>query len=153
MKALIYTILAAFLAASAVAVPKSCQNTPGIVLRALGEIETGDNDFAIGHTDERGRFQMTPTAFHEVMPNGNPAWLTNLWLADYTLQRLMARREMAFHRQYGVWPDLRQYSQLWHAPARVKHPTSADLDYQKRFLNLFHRFQLPHCNKPNQGKP
>jgi hypothetical protein len=101
---------------------------------ALSQIESGDNDQAVGAAGEVSRYQIKPELWQQYAPVGadwaNP---TNaLSVAKLAMQERCAAFERAAHRP----PTDTEFYILWNAPARIVRPGKAVLERAARFCNL-----------------
>ncbi len=104
---------------------------------ALAQIETGNNDHAIGKkAHEVSRYGIRPDVWKE-FSNDLPLYTaTNPITAVQVGQALMKPRVAHFIKKHGRAPTDMEWSLLWHCPARVNHPNADDRDYALRFSNL-----------------
>jgi hypothetical protein len=101
---------------------------------ALSQIESGDNDKAVGRKGEISRYQILPdvwSAFATDKANWeNPR--DALTVAKETMKKRCADFEQTFHRA----PTDFEFYVLWNAPAQIEQPGSAVSERAKRFCNL-----------------
>ena len=107
---------------------------------ALSQIESGDNDFAVGKDGERGRYQESELVWHEMY---SPRWwsrfpqqITN---SDYSLiaaKQVMLKRTQHFIATHHREPTDFEWYLLWHRPARVLNPKPVEAARAQRFANL-----------------
>jgi hypothetical protein len=100
--------------------------------RALSMLETGDNDYAVGHCGEISRFQILP----RLWPGGNPH---NPQAALMVARRIMHVRVERFVETHKHQPTPFQFYVLWNAPAEVDHPMPCVAERARRFANLVER--------------
>jgi hypothetical protein len=109
--------------------------------RALGMLETGNDDYAIGSKGEVSRYQIMPDIWPKCLDPHDPE------LARHMAQALMTARVRWFQKQFGIEPGPYNWALLWHCPHRIKHPTASDRDYANRFVNLVqkysHNYDIP----------
>lgn len=100
-------------------------------LKALSQIESGDNDLAIGSHLEVSRYQCLPElyAHYSHLPLSSA---TNPFTARNVVLKLMGERVQAF----GKVPTDFEWYELYHAPNRIQHPTANDIGLGIRFVNL-----------------
>jgi hypothetical protein len=101
---------------------------------ALGMIESGDNDSAVGSMGEISRYQIRPNLW----PGGNPH---NRELALTVAQKIMCARLGRFLRTHDRAPSDFEFYVLWNAPQEVNHPCRAVAKRAARFANLVERHQ------------
>jgi hypothetical protein len=101
---------------------------------ALSQIESGDNDKAIGKKGEISRYQILPdvwTAFASENANWeNPR--DALAVAKVAMKKRCADFEQTFHRA----PTDFEFYVLWNAPAQIERAGSVVSERAKRFCNL-----------------
>ena len=101
---------------------------------ALSQIESGDNDKAVGKKGEISRYQILPdvwTAFAAENANWeNPK--DALAVAKEAMKKRCAEFEQTFHRA----PTDFEFYVLWNAPAQIERPGSVVAERAKRFCNL-----------------
>jgi hypothetical protein len=101
---------------------------------ALSQIESGDNDKAIGKKGEISRYQILPdiwTAFAAEDANWeNPK--DALVVAKEAMKKRCADFEQTFHRA----PNDFEFYVLWNAPAQIERPGTVVSERAKRFCNL-----------------
>jgi hypothetical protein len=101
---------------------------------ALSQIESGDNDHAVGAAGEVSRYQIKPEIWHRCAPAG----------ADYTdpdgalsvARQAMQERCATFERKAHRPPTDTEFYILWNAPAQIRRPSKAVLGRAERFCNL-----------------
>lgn len=101
---------------------------------ALSQIESGDNDKAVGRLGEISRYQILPDVWTSFAPEKanweNPK--DSLAVAKKTMKKRCAEFERTFHRA----PTDFEFYVLWNAPAQIEHPGTAVSARAKRFCNL-----------------
>lgn len=103
--------------------------------QALSQLETGDNDLAIGPVGEVSRYSVRPDlwARYSHLPKSAAVnTVTALWVA----QAIMTERVARFTRDCGHTPTDWEFALIWHCPGHVKHPNVYERDYATRFYNL-----------------
>jgi len=103
---------------------------------ALSMLETGDNDYAVGHCGEISRFQIRP----QLWPGGNPR---NPEAALTVARRIMHARVDRFVQTHKHLPTDFQFYVLWNAPSEVDHPDHCVAERAQRFANLVERDEHP----------
>ena len=109
---------------------------------ALSMIESGDNDFAIGPQDERGRYQFSHSVIVEFHIDADR--LTNSVYALAQAQQIQQARTAAFVSVHHRLPTDAEWYLLWHRPASVlskanTQPATVDCGLARRFANLCRR--------------
>jgi|ERR1043166_7068580 hypothetical protein len=101
---------------------------------ALSQIESGDNDKAIGKMGEISRFQILPDVWAAFAPESanweNPK--DALAVAKVTMKKRCTDFEQTHHRA----PSDFEFYVLWNAPAQIEKPGSVVTERAKRFCNL-----------------
>ncbi len=117
---------------------------------ALSQIESGDNDSAVGKAGEVSRYQIMPgewsacTSNVLVFPLGHPEQTrkqipTNKIDANEVAIEVQWRRTESFVKRHHRQPTDAEWYLLWHRPATVlggRKPTARELDRAQRFANL-----------------
>ena len=101
---------------------------------ALSQIESGNNDRAIGKYGEVSRYQIRPRVWQRyASPKAD-------WRAPavslHVAQRAMEERCAAFQRRFRRPPSDLEFYVLWNAPAQVGRPTPVVYQRALRFHNL-----------------
>jgi len=104
---------------------------------ALSQIESGDDDRAVGAAGEVSRFQIKPELWQRYAPAGSD-W-TNREAALFVAKQAMRERCAAFERSAHRPPTDSEFFILWNAPAEINRPSKAVLGRAERFCNLIHR--------------
>ena len=101
---------------------------------ALSQIESGDDDCAVGAEGEISRYQIKPELWRRYAPTG--ADWTNpdhaLSVARQAMQERCAGFEHTAHRS----PTDSEFYILWNAPGQIQRPGKAVLGRAERFCNL-----------------
>jgi len=101
---------------------------------ALSQIESGDNDRAVGRKGEISRYQILPdvwSAFATHKANWeNPR--DALTVAKETMKKRCADFEQTYQRA----PTDFEFYVLWNAPSQIERPGSAVTERARRFCNL-----------------
>jgi hypothetical protein len=101
---------------------------------ALSQIESGDDDRAVGAAGEVSRYQIRPEVWRRYAPT-DADW-TNATNALSVARQAMQERCAAYERQAHRPPTDKEFYILWNAPAQLQHPGKAVLDRAERFSNL-----------------
>ena len=101
---------------------------------ALSQIESGDNDHAVGTVGEVSRYQIRPAVWQRYAP-ARADW-TNPDKALSVAKQAMQERCAAFERAVHRSPTDSEFYILWNAPAQIQRPGKAVLDRAARFCNL-----------------
>ncbi len=125
-----------------------------IHLAALSQVESGDQDAAVGAQGEVSRYQMMPgvvSAALEKHPDLRGVRLVLGWETDAPLTRRIAlsiwqRRLINFQMVYQRSPTLPELYLCWHRPGRVIDPTRAEFERGLRFGNVVRKLD-------GEGKP
>jgi hypothetical protein len=119
----------------AVALAGMCFSSAGLDRwAALSQIESGDNDRAIGKKGEISRYQILPEVWEEFAPE-KANWESPkeaLAVAKEAMKKRCTEFEQTFHRA----PTDFEFYVLWNAPAQIERPGSAVSKRAKRFCNL-----------------
>ena len=101
---------------------------------ALSQIESGNNDLAIGAVGEISRYQIRPEVWaHYAPPNSD--WQTP-GDALVVAKKLMQERCSDFRRKFQRQPNDFEFYLLWNAPAQVRRPSSVVRQRAKRFCRV-----------------
>jgi hypothetical protein len=104
---------------------------------ALSQIESGDNDKAIGRLGEISRYQILPDVWDsyalEKANWENPK--DALKVAKEAMKKRCANFEQTFHRAATDF----EFYVLWNAPAQIQRPGRAVSERAKRFCNLLNK--------------
>ncbi len=104
---------------------------------ALSQIESGNDDHAVGPAGEISRYQIKPAVWQHYAPT-NADW-TNPDDALSVTRQAMQKRCAAFERAAHRPPTDAEFYILWNAPAQVFRPSKAVLRRAERFCNLVNR--------------
>jgi hypothetical protein len=116
---------------------------------ALSQVESGDNDKAVGRKGEISRYQILPDVWEAFAPE-NANWESSkdaLAVAKAAMRKRCADFEHTFNRP----PTDFEFYVLWNAPAQIERPGSVVSERAKRFCNLLeHRSysSAPGANAP-----
>ena len=87
-------------------------------LAALSQIESGDNDYAVGPQGEVSRYQIEPKIWRKLLiDKGAHGMPHDRWLAEMLACALWQSRERDFEIIHNRAPNLREIYLLWHRPA------------------------------------
>src|SRR5258708_23361 len=104
---------------------------------ALSQLETRDNDNAVGSAGEISRYQIKPKLWQRY------ARLSADWKnpteALAAAQELMKERYKGFERRHGRLPTDFEFYVLWNAPAQLERPGKAVRERAERFCRLVAR--------------
>ena len=101
---------------------------------ALSQIETRDNDCAVGTAGEISRFQIKPKLWRRYA-RSDADW-KNPAEALETAQQLMKERCTHFERLNNRPPNDFEFYVLWNAPAQIVQPRKAVRERAERFCRL-----------------
>lgn len=115
---------------------------------ALSQIESGDNDLAIGTSGEVSRYQILPAVWQET--TNELVTVEHHYLdfsptvqldAKIVAETIMIHRWKGFLSKYHRDPTDQEFYLLWHRPARVLHgadhrPRAVEAERAQRFANL-----------------
>lgn len=101
---------------------------------ALSQIETRDNDNAVGAAGEISRYQIKPKLWQRYA-RSDANW-TNATAALAAAQDLMRERCTGFERSYNRKPTDFEFYILWNAPAQIDKPRRAVRERAERFCSL-----------------
>lgn len=104
---------------------------------ALSQIESGDNDKAIGKMGEISRYQILPDVWAAFAPD-NANW-ENPKHALAVAKDAMKKRCTDFEKTHHRVPTDFEFYVLWNAPAQIERPGSVVTERAKRFCNLLTR--------------
>ncbi|HEX3856535.1 MAG TPA: hypothetical protein VHY30_04475 [Verrucomicrobiae bacterium] len=96
---------------------------------ALSQVESGDNDRAIGRAGEISRYQIR----RDLWIGGNPR---DAHMALVNAQSIMAVRVAGFAQRTHRAPTDLEFYVLWNAPAQINRPHAVVAARAQRFANL-----------------
>jgi hypothetical protein len=96
---------------------------------ALSQIESGDNDLAVGQGGEVSRYQIKPALWCSGAPSDCNAALENA-------QHIMQLRLTEFEHRFGRPATDFEFYVLWNAPRQVEKPSRIVRERAERFANL-----------------
>lgn len=112
---------------------------------ALSQIESRNNDLAIGRYQEVSRYQILPAFWKQALA-GNPQLAkykpTDPAAAKTVVEWIMSARSKNFEARYHRAPTDFEYYILWHRPGclvgrpALRRISSAEADRAQRFANL-----------------
>jgi hypothetical protein len=101
---------------------------------ALAQIESGNNDHALGLAGEVSRYQIKPRVWHRYAP-ATANWRSveqSLPIA----KAAMRDRCAAFERNFRRPPTDFEFYVLWNAPGQIRKPSAVVTKRAQRFCNL-----------------
>lgn len=101
---------------------------------ALSQIESGNNDYAMGRLGEITRYQIRPDLWLRYA--GPKATPFNPVAALRVTKEIIESRMRTFKRIHGRAPTDFEFYILWNAPAEVDNPSPAVFERAARFRNL-----------------
>jgi len=101
---------------------------------ALSQIESGDNDKAVGRMGEISRYQILPNVWDSFAPE-KANW-ENPKEALHVAKEAMKKRCADFERTFHRAPTDFEFYVLWNAPAQIVRPGPVVSERAKRFCNL-----------------
>ena len=101
---------------------------------ALSQIESGDDDHAVGAAGEVSRYQIKPEVWRRYAP-ADADW-TNPENALSVARQAMQERCASFERTAHRPPTDLEFYILWNAPAQAQRPGKAVLGRAERYCNL-----------------
>ena len=104
---------------------------------ALSQIETRDNDNAVGAAGEISRYQVKPGLWRRYA-RSDADW-KNPAVALAAAQEIMRDRCAEFERSYNRTPTDFEFYVLWNAPAQIERPRKAVRERAERFCHLVSR--------------
>jgi hypothetical protein len=111
---------------------------------ALSQIESGNNDRAVGRAGEISRYQIKPRIWERYAPL-KADWEKPQDSLEVVKDAMQARCR-AFERSFHRPPDDFEFYVLWNAPAQIRRPAKSVSERAKRFRNLVTQEQ-------SQGSP
>jgi hypothetical protein len=104
---------------------------------ALSQIESGDDDHAVGSAGEVSRFQISLEVWQRYAPP-TAVWTKPEDALSVAKQAMQERCVVFEHTAHRPPTDLEFYI-LWNAPAQIQHPGKAVSGRAERFCNLIDR--------------
>src|SRR5690242_7830362 len=104
---------------------------------ALSQIETRDNDNAVGAAGEISRYQVKPGLWRRYA-RSDADW-KNPAIALAAAQQIMRERCAGFDRSFNRTPTDFEFYVLWNAPAQIERPRKAVRERAQRFCALVSR--------------
>ena len=114
---------------------------------ALSQLESGDNDRAVGRMGEISRYQILPDVWAAFAPD-NADW-ENPKDALAVAKQAMKKRCADFQQTHHRPPTDFEFYVLWNAPAQIERPGTVVTERAKRFCNLLRKNE-DLAAKPNQ---
>ena len=106
---------------------------------ALSQIESSNNDYAIGTVGEISRYQIRPEVWvHYAAPN--TAWQVPA-NALAVAKKVMQARCADFQKKFQRSPNDFEFYLLWNAPAQVQCPSPVVRLRAKRFCRLVQKVE------------
>ena len=102
---------------------------------ALSMLESGNNDYAVGHQGEVSRYQILP----KLWPGGNPQ---NRQEALAAAKEIMQVRLNHFEKINGRSANDFEFYVLWNAPWQMNHPSRTVAERAERYSNLVQHGEL-----------
>lgn len=103
-------------------------------LWALGQLESGGDDGAVGLKGEISRWQVMPKLWQENAPGTcDPRHAAE---AIVVVKKIWQARVNQFEKVHQKTPSLEELALLWHSPKHVENPAPRQWDYAVRFKNL-----------------
>jgi hypothetical protein len=104
---------------------------------ALSQIESGDDDLAIGSAGEISRYQLKPKLWLQYAAPG-ARWESALDALEVA-QKVMRDRCVDFGRTHQRQPTDFEFYVLWNAPAQVYSPSAVVRARAERFCRLIRK--------------
>jgi len=104
---------------------------------ALSQLESGDNDFALGAAGEISRYQIKPDVWRRHAPPD--AHYERQAEALGVAREVMVERCASFERRFKRAPTDFEFYVLWNAPAEISHPGGIVAKRAQYFCNLVAR--------------
>jgi hypothetical protein len=101
---------------------------------ALAQIESGNNDHALGLAGEISRYQIKPRIWHSYAP-ATANW-RNVEQSLPIAKAAMRDRCAAFERNFRRPPTDFEFYVLWNAPGQIRKPSETVAKRARRFCNL-----------------
>ena len=102
---------------------------------ALSQLESGDDDKAVGPSVEVSRYQIQPDLWNSGEPTDAQAALENA-------KHIMSDRLTAFQKQHNREATDFEFYVLWNAPGQIDKPSKVVKDRADRFANLCKRQEI-----------
>ena len=102
---------------------------------ALSQIESGDNDFAVGQAGEISRYQIRRELWRRLthLPLSQA---TNSVVAFNVAKAIALARSENFRQQYNRPPTDLEFYILWNAPGEIDHPSHRVRSRAELYANL-----------------
>ncbi len=121
---------------------------------ALAQIESNNNDNALGSAGEVSRYQVRPEIWRRYATT-NADWRNPADALRVTKQ-VMKGRLADFERTFGRSPSDFEFYILWNAPGQIRQPVKAVRQRAERFSNLVARTSIvaeAHKSKADSPAP
>jgi hypothetical protein len=108
---------------------------------ALSQLESGNDDSAVGAAGEISRYQIKPELWRK-HATADLDWRKStdaLLVAKQIMQDRCSRFEASFHRR----PTNLEFYILWNAPGKIESPSKSILQRAERFCNLLQAEESP----------
>jgi hypothetical protein len=102
---------------------------------ALSQIESGDNDFAVGRAGEISRYQIRRELWQKVT-SVPLSQATNSAVAINVAKSIAMARMENFRQQYNRPPTDLEFYILWNAPGEISHPSHVVRSRASLYANL-----------------
>ena len=102
---------------------------------ALSQIESGDNDYAIGQAGEISRYQIRRELWQQ-MTHLPLDQATNSAVAYHIAKSIALARSENFRQQYNRPPTDLEFYILWNAPGEIDHPSYRVRHRAELYANL-----------------
>lgn len=106
------------------------------VREALGQIESGNKDSAVGKSGEVSRYQIKPAIWHCYSSSDQYRDKTVAW---QVASKIIEARSHGFLASHHRQPTAFEVYVLWNAPAQIDNPSATVKERATRFANLINR--------------
>lgn len=113
------------------------------ICKALGQVESGDNDQAVGKAGEVSRYQIKPDLWRRYSGGLNrPSDWRNPWIAWLVATDILKERSDAFAQKRRRPPTAYELYVLWNAPRQLEtRVTKTVSERARRFANLVQKYE------------
>jgi hypothetical protein len=115
---------------------------------ALSQLESGDNDYAVGNAGEVSRYQIKRDVWKRYADAG-ASWKNPLDSLSVA-QGVMTDRCAAFERSFHRTPSDFEFYVLWNAPAQIQRPCRSVRERADRFCQLVRKQPPTFAFSPNK---